>query len=87
LDGTDMASYITVSTFVLAAVGVLLISYVQTGIIRAEGFKTFREKGFVTVYWRDRSAIERWCFFVGVALLVMPFVAFGVIAMANAGAV
>jgi hypothetical protein len=82
-----MASYLTASIFFLGAVGVLLISYVQTGIIRAEGFRAFRKKGFVTVYWRERSATERWCFFVGLALLVIPFIVFGVIHMANPVAV
>ncbi len=82
-----MTGYVTVLTFALAAVGVLLISYVQTGIIRAEGFKVFRQKGFATVYWRERDAIERWCFFLGLALLLMPFIAFGVLAIANAVAV
>jgi len=82
-----MTSYIIVSAFVLASVGVLLISYVQTGIIRADGFKAFRQKGFATIYWRERSAMERWCFFLGVALLVMPFIVFGVITLTNAVAI
>jgi len=78
---------VTALAFVLAAVGVLLISYVQTGIIRAEGFKVFRQKGFATVYWRERSATERWCFFLGLGLLVAPFITFGLLAIANAVAV
>jgi len=80
LSATVLASFI-------AAIGVLLISYVQAGIIRTEGFKVFREKGFVTVYWRERNSAERWCFFVGLAFLAMPFVVFGFVAVANAVAV
>jgi hypothetical protein len=69
-----------VATFVLAGVGVLLISYVQRGIIRTEGLNAFRRKGFVAVYWRERTEAERWCFFLGLVLMVMPFLAVGILA-------
>jgi hypothetical protein len=78
---------VTALAFVLAVVGVLLISYVQAGIIRTEGFMAFRQKGFATVYWRERSAIQRWCFFLGLGLLGAPFIIFGLLAITNAVAV
>jgi len=72
-----------ISAFALAAVGVVFMTYVQSGIIKAKGIKHFGEGGFVNVYWRDRTTTERWCFFVGLTLLLLPFVAFGLLSLSN----
>jgi hypothetical protein len=69
--------YLVLGSFALAAVGVLLMTYVQTGIIRTNGIRHFRARGVVDIYWRDRSPTERWCFFVGISLLLLPFVTLG----------
>jgi hypothetical protein len=74
-----MPGYIVISAFALAAVGVLLMTYVQTGIIKAKGIRHFGERRIVDVYWRDRTTTERWCFFGGLSLLLLPFVAFGLL--------
>jgi hypothetical protein len=78
-----MPGYVVISAFALAAVGVVLMTYVQSGILKAKGIKHFGERGFVNVYWRDRTTTERWCFFVGLTLLLLPFVAFGLISLSN----
>jgi hypothetical protein len=80
----NVPGYIVISAFALAAVGVLLMTYVQTRIIRGKGIRHFGERGFVNVYWRDRTTIERWCFFVGLSLLLLPFVAFGLLSLSHA---
>jgi hypothetical protein len=72
-----------ISAFALSAVGVLLMTYAQTGIIKAKGIRHFGERGFLNVYWRDRTATERWCFFVGLTLLLLPFVALGLLSLSN----
>ena len=76
-----MPGYVAISAFALAAVGVLLMTYVQAGIIKAKGIRHFGERGFVNVYWRDRTTTERWCFFVGLSLVLLPFVAFEVFSL------
>jgi hypothetical protein len=78
-----MPGYTVISALALAAVGVLLMTYVQTGIIKAKGIRHFGERGFVNVYWRDRTATQRWCFFGGLGLLLLPFVAFGLLSVSN----
>ena len=78
-----MPGYMVVSAFALAAVGVLLMTYVQSGIIKANGIKHFRERGFVNVYWRDRTKTERCCFFVGLTFLLLLFMAFGLLSISN----
>jgi hypothetical protein len=78
-----MPGYVVISAFALAAVGVLLMTYVQTGIIKNKGIRHFGERGLVNVYWRDRTTAERWCFFVGLGFLLLPFVAFGLLALSH----
>jgi len=72
-----------ISAFALAAVGVLLMTYVQLGIIKTKGIRHFGERSFANVYWRDRTTTERWCFFVGLSLLLLPFVAFGLLSLSH----
>ena len=72
-----------ISSFAAAGVGVVLMTIVQSRIIKAKGIGHFGERGFVNVYWRDRSMMERWCFFVGLTLLLLPFVALGLLAISN----
>jgi hypothetical protein len=79
-----MPGYLVISAFALAVVGVLLITYVQTEIIKGKGMRHFGERGFVNVYWRDRTTTERWCFFIGLGLLLLPFVAFGLLSLSHA---
>ncbi len=79
-----MTGYLVLSSFALAVVGVLLITYVQTGIIRVKGFRGFRERGFANVYWRDRTTTEKWCFYIGLSFLLLPFVALGLVSLSSA---
>jgi hypothetical protein len=72
-----------ISAFAAAAVGVVLMTYVQSRIIKARGISHFGERGFVNVYWRDRTTTERWCFFTGLGLVLLPFVVFGALSISN----
>jgi len=72
-----------ISAFAVAAVGVMLMTYVQSRIIKAKGITHFGERSFVNVYWRGRTTTERWCFFVGLTFLLLPFVAFGLLSLSN----
>jgi hypothetical protein len=78
-----MPGYLVISAFALAAVGLVLMTYVQSGIIRVKGIWHFGQRGFFNVYWRDRTITERWCFFVGLSLLLLPFVVFGMLSIFN----
>ncbi len=72
-----------ISAFAAAAVGVVLMAYVQSRIIKTRGVSHFGERGFVNVYWRDRTTTERWCFFAGLGLVLLPFVVFGALSISN----
>ena len=79
-----MLGYFFISALALAAVGLLLVTYVQIGIIRTRGMQKFAQRGLVNVYWRDRKSSERWCFFGGLSLLLGPFLALGLLALSRA---
>jgi hypothetical protein len=78
-----MPGYMVISAFGLAAIGVLLMTYVQTRIIKAKGIRHFGERGFINVYWRERTTTERLCFFAGLGLLLLPFVALGLLSLSH----
>jgi len=78
-----MTKYIVIALITLAATGILLISFVQIKIIIRHGIRHFQQRGFINVYWHDRTSIERWCFWGGFSLLIMPFIFAGVISMIN----
>lgn len=61
-----------------AAVGILLITSVQQRIIRRYGMRHFQERRLLDIYWYDRTIGERWYFWIGLVLLLLPFVALGV---------
>lgn len=71
-------TYIIVGSFGLAVVGILLISFVQIRIIREHGIWHFQKRGFINVYWHDRTKGERWCFWIGLALILLPFIIVGI---------
>lgn len=73
----NMSGYFVVGLIVLAVIGILLISFVQTRIIRRHGMGHFQKRGFINVYWHDRTKVERWCFWFGLTLLITPFVVAG----------
>jgi hypothetical protein len=75
---TNITGYIVLGLIVLAATGILLISLVQTRIIRQHGIGHFHKRGFINVYWRDRTKSERWCFWVGLVLMSLPFIIGGI---------
>lgn len=79
----NMAKYLFIGIIALTAVGILLISFVQTRIINQHGIRRFRERGFINVYWHDRTTTERWCFYIGLFLSIIPFIAIGLIAVLN----
>jgi hypothetical protein len=71
-------SYLVAGLLVLVAAGILLISFVQTRIIRDHGIWHFQKRGFINVYWHDRTKAERWCFWVGLVLMSLPFIIGGI---------
>ena len=71
-------SYLVAGLLVLLAAGILLISFVQTRIIRDHGIWHFQKRGFINVYWHDRTKAERWCFWVGLVLMSLPFIIGGI---------
>lgn len=75
-----MAKYVVIGLMALAAIGILMISFVQTRIIARHGIGHFKKRGFVNVYWHDRTRAERWCFWTGLILLITPSVVAGVFA-------
>ncbi len=75
-----MDKYVVIGLMVLAAIGILLISFVQTKIIARHGIGHFKKRGFINVYWYDRTRTERWCFWTGLILLTTPFVVAGLFA-------
>jgi len=70
--------HLIIGSLVLAAVGILLISSVQSRIIRQHGIWHFQKRGFAKVYWDDRTTTEKWCFWVGVIFVFLPFIVAGV---------
>jgi len=79
----DMAYYLFVGIIALTTVGILLVSFVQIKIINLHGMRHFRERGFINVYWHDRTTKDRWCFWIGLFLSITPFVAVGLISILN----
>jgi len=77
----NMTGFLVFSLFVLAATGIVLISLVQTRIIREHGIWHFQKRGFINVYWHDRTIAERWCFWAGLSLMITPFVGAGLYAI------
>jgi hypothetical protein len=77
----NVTGYLVAGLIVLAAVGILLISFVQTRIIRRHGMGHFQKRGFINVYWHDRTKAERWCFWAGLTLLITPLVVAGLYAI------
>jgi hypothetical protein len=67
-----------IASFALAAVGILLVSFVQTKFIKEHGIWHFQKRGFINVYWHDRTKAERRCFWVGLVLFSVPFVIVGI---------
>jgi hypothetical protein len=57
--------------------GILLISFVQSRIIVKHGMWHFGKRGFRNVYWHDRTPTERLCFWIGMFLLLLPFIVIG----------
>lgn len=57
-----------------AVIGILMISLVQTRIIKIHGIKYFRKRGFINSYWNDRTEQEKWIFFLGLAFVTIPFI-------------
>jgi hypothetical protein len=62
-----------IASILFAGIGTLLMSFVQVRIIRQYGVRHFSKRGFINVYWSDRSKIEKWCFWLGLLLLLSPF--------------
>ena len=74
----DITGYLVGGLIALVAIGILLISFVQTRIINEHGIWHFHKRGFINVYWRDRTKPERWCFWVGLVLMSLPFIIGGI---------
>jgi hypothetical protein len=72
-----MFGYLLIGSLALAAVGILLISSVQTRIIKQHGVWHFQKRGLTNVYWRDRTTPERWYFWTGFSLVIAPFIVVG----------
>jgi len=75
-DGTGKPVFrdlIAAAFFSTAAVGVLAISVVQTRIARRHGWRHFAQTPFFSVYWRELSPTDRWLFWCGTTLLLLPF--------------
>jgi hypothetical protein len=79
----NMTGFIVVSLIVIAATGIVLISLIQTKIIREYGIRHFKKRGFINVYWHDRTITERWCFWTGLSLMITPFVVAGLYAIVS----
>ena len=71
-------SYLVAGLLVLFAAGILLISFVQRRIIKDHGILHFQKRGFINVYWHDRTKAERWCFWIGLVLMSLPFIIGGI---------
>ena len=74
----NITGYLVVALIALAAIGILLISFVQTRIINEYGMWHFQKRGFINVYWRDRTKLEKWCFWAGLVLMSLPSIVVGV---------
>ena len=66
--------------FLLAAfaVSVLTLSFVQTKLIRREGWRVFRTRSVVQLYWREISPLERFLIWTGIAAFFLTFFALAV---------
>jgi hypothetical protein len=73
-----MFKYFVVIFFVLAFVGILMAMPVQQRIVRQYGMQVLREKRFVDVYWYGLTKVEKWYFWVGFVMTLLPFAALGV---------
>jgi hypothetical protein len=62
---------------VLAVVGIVLIMAVQMRIISQYGMQVFRERRFIDVYWHGLTRTEKYCFWTGLVLVLLPFAAVG----------
>jgi hypothetical protein len=71
-------SYLVLGLLVLFAAGILLISFVQIRIIKDHGIRHFQKRGFINVYWHDRTKTERRCFWIGLVLMSLPFIIGGI---------
>jgi hypothetical protein len=74
-----MIGPLIIGVLALDAVGILLVSFVQTRIIREHGIWHFQKRGFKKVYWHDRTKAERWCFWIGAFLAFLPFIIVGIV--------
>ena len=67
-------------TFLFAsfAVSVLAMSYVQTRVLKAHGWRGFRDRPFVDIYWRELSPLLRWLLWPGLVAFGLTFVGIAV---------
>ena len=69
--------------FLLAsfAVSVLALSFVQTRLIRREGWRVFHTRGIRQLYWREISPLQRFAIWTGISALLLTFLALAVDAL------
>jgi len=65
--------------FVSFAVSVLAMSYVQTRLLRLHGWRVFRDRAAVDLYWRELSPLLRWLLWPGLVAFGVTFVGLAVL--------
>jgi hypothetical protein len=53
--------------FVSFGISTLTLSFVQTRLISREGWRVFRTRGLLQLYWRELSPLQRWLLWPGIA--------------------
>jgi hypothetical protein len=61
--------------FVSFAISVLTLSFVHIRLISREGWRVFRMRSPVQLYWRELSSLQRWLLWPGIAAFFITWCA------------
>ena len=59
----------------LFTISVLTLSFVQTRLLRREGWRVFHARSPVQLYWRELSPLQRWLLWPGLGMFFITWLA------------
>jgi hypothetical protein len=77
----SLLKYWIIFLFASFAVSVLALSFVQTRLIRREGWRVFRARGIRQLYWREISPPLRFAIWIGISAFLLTLLALTVDAL------
>ena len=72
---STLLTYWVIFLFCSFAVSVLALTFVQTQLIRREGWRVFRTRGLFDLYWRELPLLQRLLIRPGLIAFLLTFFA------------